>query len=155
MIALRPATIEDVPLLRHWDEQPHVIESGVDEDWGWEIELARARLSPGGVVVTNAIVHTAGGSRTVVTHGAGGDRWYVGTMTDVSELVVKAEALLRHAVGPGVALDLALGDGLPSVELDPASVFDGPLPRGDGTVELRSWLPSSSAIRSESTPIWK
>jgi hypothetical protein len=30
------------------------------------------------------------------------------------------------------------------VELDPASVFDGPLPRGDGTVELRSWLASSS-----------
>jgi hypothetical protein len=30
------------------------------------------------------------------------------------------------------------------VDLDPASVFDGPLPRGDGTVELRSWLPSAS-----------
>jgi len=30
------------------------------------------------------------------------------------------------------------------VELDPASIFDGPLPRGDGTVELRSWLPSAS-----------
>ena len=32
---------QDVALLRHWDEQPHVIESGVDEDWGWETELAR------------------------------------------------------------------------------------------------------------------
>jgi hypothetical protein len=30
------------------------------------------------------------------------------------------------------------------VELDPASVFNGPLPHGDGTVELRSWLPSAS-----------
>ena len=30
------------------------------------------------------------------------------------------------------------------VDIDPASVFDGPLPRGDGTVELRSWLPSAS-----------
>lgn len=30
------------------------------------------------------------------------------------------------------------------VDLDPNSVFDGPLPRGDGTVELRSWLPSTS-----------
>jgi hypothetical protein len=30
------------------------------------------------------------------------------------------------------------------VDLDPASVFDGPLPRGDGTVELRSWLNSAS-----------
>ncbi len=31
------------------------------------------------------------------------------------------------------------------VEIDPASVFDGPLPspRGAGTVELRSWLPSA------------
>lgn len=32
------------------------------------------------------------------------------------------------------------------VDLDPASVFDGPLPspRGAGTVELRSWLPSAN-----------
>jgi len=32
------------------------------------------------------------------------------------------------------------------VDLDPATVFDGPLPspRGDGTVELRAWLPSAS-----------
>jgi hypothetical protein len=30
------------------------------------------------------------------------------------------------------------------VDINPASVFDGPLPRGDGTVELRSWLPSAS-----------
>jgi hypothetical protein len=32
------------------------------------------------------------------------------------------------------------------VDIDPASVFDGPLPsaRGQGTVELRSWLPSAS-----------
>jgi hypothetical protein len=29
------------------------------------------------------------------------------------------------------------------VDLDPASVFDGPLPRGDGTLELRSWMQSS------------
>lgn len=30
------------------------------------------------------------------------------------------------------------------VEIDPAGVFDGPRPRGDGTVELRSWLPSAN-----------
>lgn len=32
------------------------------------------------------------------------------------------------------------------VDIDPASVFDGPVPseRGHGTVELRTWLPSSS-----------
>lgn len=26
-ITLRPATIADLPLLRHWDEQPHVVAS--------------------------------------------------------------------------------------------------------------------------------
>lgn len=30
------------------------------------------------------------------------------------------------------------------VDLEPANVFDGPLPHNDGTVELRSWLPSSN-----------
>jgi hypothetical protein len=32
------------------------------------------------------------------------------------------------------------------VDIDPASVFDGPLPsaRGNGTVELRTWMPSAS-----------
>lgn len=32
------------------------------------------------------------------------------------------------------------------VDIDPATVFDGPLPsvRGNGTVELRAWLPSAS-----------
>jgi hypothetical protein len=28
-------------------------------------------------------------------------------------------------------------------DIDPAQVYDGPLPRGDGTVELKTWLPSS------------
>ena len=39
-ISLRPVTPDDVPLLRHWDEQPHVLESGV-EDWDWELESWR------------------------------------------------------------------------------------------------------------------
>jgi hypothetical protein len=39
------------------------------------------------------------------------------------------------------------------VDLDPASVFDGPLPRGDGTVELRSWLPSRSGTLQRVTVI--
>jgi hypothetical protein len=30
------------------------------------------------------------------------------------------------------------------VDIDPASVYDGPLARGDGKVEIRSWLPSAS-----------
>lgn len=44
MIALRPATIEDLPLLQRWDEQPHVLASDPNDDWGWETELER---SPG------------------------------------------------------------------------------------------------------------
>ncbi len=38
---LRPATLDDLELLRHWDEQPHVIASDPNDDWGWEIELCR------------------------------------------------------------------------------------------------------------------
>lgn len=40
-IDLRPATPADVELLRHWDEQPHVIASDPNDDWNWEIELER------------------------------------------------------------------------------------------------------------------
>ena len=39
---LRPATPDDVRLLRHWDEQPHVIASDPNDDWNWETELARS-----------------------------------------------------------------------------------------------------------------
>lgn len=39
------------------------------------------------------------------------------------------------------------------VDLDPASVFDGPLPRGDGTVELRSWMPSAGVTLQRVTVI--
>lgn len=38
---LRHATIDDLELLRKWDEQPHVIESDPNDDWGWETELTR------------------------------------------------------------------------------------------------------------------
>jgi aminoglycoside 6'-N-acetyltransferase len=38
---LRPATPEDVDLLRHWDAQPHVIASDPNDDWQWETELLR------------------------------------------------------------------------------------------------------------------
>lgn len=40
-IILRPATIADAPLLQHWDEQPHIIESDPNDDWDWETELLR------------------------------------------------------------------------------------------------------------------
>ncbi len=39
MIRLRPASPDDVALLRHWDEQPHIIASNPNDDWGWETEL--------------------------------------------------------------------------------------------------------------------
>lgn len=41
MIILRPATCDDLELLRHWDEQPHVIASDPNDDWAWEEELSR------------------------------------------------------------------------------------------------------------------
>ena len=40
MLRLRPGTLADAPLLRHWDEQPHVVESDPNDDWNWETELA-------------------------------------------------------------------------------------------------------------------
>lgn len=40
-LTLRPATLADVGLLRHWDSQPHVIAADPNDDWEWEVELAR------------------------------------------------------------------------------------------------------------------
>ena len=36
---LRPATIADLNLLQHWDEQPHVIASNPNDKWNWKVEL--------------------------------------------------------------------------------------------------------------------
>ena len=41
VVRLRPATPADLALLRHWDEQPHVVASDPNDDWGWETELGR------------------------------------------------------------------------------------------------------------------
>jgi aminoglycoside 6'-N-acetyltransferase len=41
-IQLRPTTIDDLPLLLKWDEEPHVIESDPNDDWQWETELLRS-----------------------------------------------------------------------------------------------------------------
>lgn len=38
---LRPATLADLDLLRHWDEQPHVVASDPNDDWHWDVELDR------------------------------------------------------------------------------------------------------------------
>lgn len=42
-ITLRPATLADVSLLRHWDEQPQVVaaDPNNNDDWCWEVELLR------------------------------------------------------------------------------------------------------------------
>ena len=41
MIHLRPATIEDLPIITYWDTQEHVIASDPDDDWNWAYELTR------------------------------------------------------------------------------------------------------------------
>jgi aminoglycoside 6'-N-acetyltransferase len=40
-IHVRPASINDLDILRNWDERPHVIVSDPNDDWGWETELTR------------------------------------------------------------------------------------------------------------------
>ncbi|MCK8520467.1 acetyltransferase [Aquimarina sp. D1M17] len=41
MITLRPATIEDLELLKYWDTKQHVIDCDPDDEWNWDIELSR------------------------------------------------------------------------------------------------------------------
>lgn len=41
MLKLRPATINDLELLKYWDTKQHVIDCDPDDDWNWEIELNR------------------------------------------------------------------------------------------------------------------
>jgi aminoglycoside 6'-N-acetyltransferase len=41
VVRLRPAGPDDAALLRRWDEQPHVVAADPNDDWGWEVELAR------------------------------------------------------------------------------------------------------------------
>jgi aminoglycoside 6'-N-acetyltransferase len=38
---LRSATAADLALLQYWDEQPQVVASDPNDDWGWEVELHR------------------------------------------------------------------------------------------------------------------
>jgi aminoglycoside 6'-N-acetyltransferase len=40
MLTLRHATVDDAPLLRRWDDEPHVVASDPSSDWQWETELA-------------------------------------------------------------------------------------------------------------------
>jgi aminoglycoside 6'-N-acetyltransferase len=38
-IKLRKASMNDLPLLNHWDKQQHNIDSDPNDDWNWEQEL--------------------------------------------------------------------------------------------------------------------
>jgi len=40
-LRLRPAAPADAPLLRRWDEQPHVVAANPNDAWDWEVALAR------------------------------------------------------------------------------------------------------------------
>lgn len=40
-VRLRPATPDDLELLQSWDRHPHVGAAKGDDDWQWQIELAR------------------------------------------------------------------------------------------------------------------
>lgn len=39
MIQLRRATYNDLTILLHWDDQPHVIAANPNDKWDWELEL--------------------------------------------------------------------------------------------------------------------
>lgn len=41
-ITLRSAKPDDLALLQHWDQQPHVVASDPNDDWNWQQELCRS-----------------------------------------------------------------------------------------------------------------
>lgn len=41
MIKLRPATIDDIDLVKYRDTKQHVIDCDPDDEWNWEVELTR------------------------------------------------------------------------------------------------------------------
>jgi len=41
MIELRPATINDLNLVKYWDTKQHIIDCDTDDEWNWEVELQR------------------------------------------------------------------------------------------------------------------
>jgi aminoglycoside 6'-N-acetyltransferase len=40
-IILRTATLDDIKILHHWDDQQHNIASDPNDDWNWEVELLK------------------------------------------------------------------------------------------------------------------
>ncbi|MEN9225984.1 MAG: GNAT family N-acetyltransferase [Thermostichus sp. HHBFW_bins_43] len=41
VVKFRPATLEDLELLQRWDQEPHIVASDPNDDWGWETELGK------------------------------------------------------------------------------------------------------------------
>lgn len=41
MIRLRNATIDDIAIIKYWDQQQHVIDCDPDDEWNWDYELPR------------------------------------------------------------------------------------------------------------------
>lgn len=41
-VRFRTAEPTDAPLLRRWDDDPYVLASDPNDDWNWEVELARS-----------------------------------------------------------------------------------------------------------------
>ena len=39
---LRPATLNDLALIRRWDEQEHVVAANPNDYSAWEVELAQS-----------------------------------------------------------------------------------------------------------------
>ena len=40
-ISFRKATVNDIELLRYWDEQPHLMASDPNDDWRWREDLSK------------------------------------------------------------------------------------------------------------------
>jgi signal transduction histidine kinase len=66
------------------------------------------------------------------------------TTADVNELLRNLEPLLRHAAGPGVAIDVQYAESLPACCLDPAQ-FDAALM--NLVVNARDAMPDGGVIR--------
>jgi len=42
VVKFRLATLEDLALLQGWDQEPHVVASNPNDNWGWETELGKS-----------------------------------------------------------------------------------------------------------------
>jgi aminoglycoside 6'-N-acetyltransferase len=45
-ITFRAALPSDLETLKHWDKQPHLLDSDPNDDWNWEIEWGKKLSTP-------------------------------------------------------------------------------------------------------------